>query len=266
MDLSIVIPVFNSENILENLINKIYESLNKRAFSKKFEIILVNDCSYDESWEKIKFLSSKFSNVKGINLLQNYGQHNAIMAGLKECGGDIIIIMDDDLQHPPESIIDLYNELNKDFDVCYVYYLNRQHPLWKKFVSWSNNLISSYLLNKPLRIYMSSFRGLKKNILLKIIKYQGSKVYLDGLILRATRNISMIYVQHCKRLHGTSNYNLRKLISLWPDMAVNFPVYPIRSASFFGTIIKYLIIIYRKIFSRSKKDKNQYSIKEKTYR
>lgn len=266
MDLSIIIPVFNSENILENLINKIYESFDKSSFSKKFEIILVNDCSHDQSWGKIKFLSDKFANVKGINLLENRGQHNAIMAGLRECRGDIIIIMDDDMQHPPESVVDIYNELIKDFDVCYVYYLNRQHPLWKRFVSWLNNLVSSYLLNKPLRIYMSSFKGFKKNILLDIIKYQGSEVFLDGLILKATRNISMIYVQHYKRLCGASNYNFGKLLSLWSDMAVNFPLYPIRSASFFGTIIKYLIILYRKIFSKSKKDKKQYLIKEKTYR
>ena len=122
MDLSIIIPVFNSENILEILINKIQESFNKSFSSKKCEIILVNDCSHDQSWEKIKLLSKNFNNVKGINLLENYGQHSAIMAGLKECEGDFIITMDDDMQHPPESIVNIYNELIKDFDVCYVYY------------------------------------------------------------------------------------------------------------------------------------------------
>ena len=266
MDLSIIIPVYNSENILENLINKIHESFNKRSFSKNFEVILVNDFSHDQSWEKIKFLANKFVNVKGVCLSENYGQHNAIMAGLKECSGNIVITMDDDMQHPPESIMDIYNELIKGFDVCYVYYLNRQHPLWKRFVSWLNNLISSYLLNKPLKIYMSSFKGFKKSVLLEITKFQGSEVYLDGLILKATRNISMVYVQHFKRLHGNSNYNFKKLLSLWCNMAVNFPLHPIRSASFFGVIIKYLIIFYRKIFSKTKKNKKQYLIEEKTYK
>ena len=265
MDLSIIIPVFNSENILENLIDKINDSLNKVSFSKKYEVILINDCSSDLSWEKIKMISSKFPNVKGINLQENYGQHNAIMAGLNECKGDVIITMDDDMQHPPESITDIYNELTKNFDVCYVYYLYRQHPLWKKFVSWSNNVISSYLLNKPLKIYLSSFKGFKKKILLDITKYQGNEVYLDGLILKSTRNISMINVKHYKRLHGTSNYDFKRLMSLWSDMAVNFPVYPIRSASIVGVVIKYLIIFYRKIFSAGKTNKKQYIIKEKTY-
>ena len=118
MDLSIIIPVYNSENILENLINKIHESFNKRLFTKNFEVILVNDFSHDQSWEKIKFLTNKFVNVKGVCLSENYGQHNAIMAGLKECSGNIVITMDDDMQHPPESIMDIYNELIKGFDVC----------------------------------------------------------------------------------------------------------------------------------------------------
>ena len=101
--------------------------------------------------------------------------------------GDKIITMDDDLQHPPESIKAIYDELDKGTDSCYTYYLNRQHPAWKKFISWLNNLISSYLLNKPIKIYLSSFRGIKKNIVKEIIKYKGSEVYLDGLILAETR-------------------------------------------------------------------------------
>ena len=113
---------------------------------------------------------------------------------------------------------------------------------------------------------MSSFKGFKKNILKKITEYQDSKVYIDGLILKNTRNISMIYVQHHKRFEGTSNYNLKRLISLWSDMALNFPSRPIRLATFLGMLIKYLIIIYRKTFNKRNKDKKQYSIKEKTYK
>ena len=265
MDLSIIIPVFNSENILEKLINRIYKSSNVKDFPEKFEVILINDSSHDESWKKIKFLSGEFVNIKGINLIKNYGQHNAIMAGLNECTGDIIITMDDDLQHPPESIKDIYNELNKNFDACYVYYLKRQHPLWKKIISWLNNLISSYLLNKPIKIYMSSFKGFKKKILQKIIQNQESQVYLDALILKATKNISMISVPHHQRLNGDSNYSFKELVSLWSDMVINFSIYPIRFATFYGIIIKYLILIFRKIFLKNKQNKNQYLIKEKTY-
>jgi len=265
MDLSIIIPVFNSEDILENLVMRINKSLSSKDFKCQFEIILINDCSVDNSWGKIKILSNKFSNVKGLNLSENYGQHNSIMAGLNECAGDKIITMDDDLQHPPESIKEIYYALDKNIEACYTYYLNRQHPLWKRFISWLNNLVSSYLLNKPLKIYLSSFRGFKKNISKEIIKYKGSGVYLDGLILAATRNISMISVPHQKRFSGSSNYNFKRLVSLWSDMAINFPTHPIRLATFFGLIIKYLILIYRNIFRVRNKLKHQYSIKEKTY-
>ena len=264
MDLSIIIPVFNSENILEQLIHRIVKSLNNLQIN--FEIILINDFSHDASWKKIKFLSNEYSNIKGLNLSENYGQHNAIMAGLNECKGNNIITMDDDLQHPPESIKDIYNELSKNYDACYVNYINRQHPVWKRFVSWLNNVVSSYLMRKPLKIYTSSFKGFKRNVLQEIIKYQGSKVFLDGLILKATKNISMVSVPHHKRLSGKSNYDFKKLISLWSDMAINCPVYPIRLSTFFVIIIKYLILIYRNNFYRNEKIKNQYSIKEKTYR
>lgn len=264
MDLSIIIPVFNSENILENLVMRINKSLNNNNFKGQFEIILINDGSADASWEKIKILSNKFSNIKGLNLSENFGQHNSIMAGLNECEGNKIITMDDDLQHPPESIIEIYEELDKNFDACYTYYLNRQHPLWKHFISWLNNLVSSYLLNKPIKIYLSSFRGFKKKILQEIIRYKESRVYLDSLILEATRNISMISIAHQKRFHGPSNYNFKKLVSLWSDMAINFPTHPIRFATFFGLVIKYFILIYRKIFHDDKKNKYQYLVKEKT--
>ena len=266
MDLSIIIPVFNSENILENLIEKINESLTKNNLLKDIEIILVNDFSSDGSWNKIKKLSNKFENIKGINLSKNFGQHNAIMAALNECRGVNIITMDDDLQHPPESIKDIYAELQKNYDVCYTYYLNRKHSLWKKIVSWLNNLVSSYLLNKPLKIYMSSFRGFKRNILKEILKYKGSKVYLDGLIIKSTKKISMIYVPHHERMIGNSNYNFKKLLKLWSHMAINFSTRPIRIITPFGIILKYLILIFNKIFFKKEdKNTNQYSIEEKTF-
>ena len=118
MDLSIVIPVYNSEKIIDDLVDEIVNSVSDIKSVSSYEIILINDCSIDNGWEKIKFLSKKFKFVKGINLAQNFGQHNATMAGIKECEGETIITMDDDLQHSPSSIKDFLNEINKGFDVC----------------------------------------------------------------------------------------------------------------------------------------------------
>ena len=111
MHLSIVIPVFNSLNILNNLIKQIKFNLKFKEI-KKFEIILVNDCSQDNSWNKIKELSKKNLEIKGINLSNNYGQHSSIFAGLKYSKGKIVITTNDDLQHPPSSLISIYKKLN----------------------------------------------------------------------------------------------------------------------------------------------------------
>ena len=156
MKISVIVPVYNSSQILSELNRRVFNSIDKMGFSKEFEFLLVNDYSSDSSWEIIKNLSSKYTYIKGINLSQNFGQHNAIMAGLNNCTGEKIITLDDDLQHPPEFFSNILEEL-KNSDVCYTYYKNRQHIKWKKIVSRINNIVSSFLLNKPFHIYMSSF-------------------------------------------------------------------------------------------------------------
>jgi len=266
MDLSLVIPVYNSDELLDKLVNNIIDSLNSNTSIKTYEILLIDDKSLDESWKKIKSLSNKFDVIKGIKLRDNFGQHNAIMCGLNECSGKYIITMDDDLQHHPTSIQKLLQELDKGNDVCYTKYLNRQHALWKKFVSWLNNIVSSYLLNKPFNIYMSSYRAFVKSVANEIIKYKGSRIYIDGLILKATNKISIIPVQHYKREKGESNYTFIKLISLWSDMATTFPYKPLRPATLVRIIIFTNILLFRKFLSIFKTQKNeQFIIEEKTY-
>jgi undecaprenyl-phosphate 4-deoxy-4-formamido-L-arabinose transferase len=258
--LSIIVPVYNRQNILTKLINSIFLLFNKKKII--FEIFLVNDFSQDKSWAVIKNLSSKYKFVKGINLSENFGQHNAIMAALNQCNGKNIITIDDDLQHSPDNIIDIYQELLKGFDVCYVNYLERKHEKWKIFFSYTSNIISSFLLNKPLKIYCSSYKGFNKNVLKEIIKYKKSNVYIDGLILNFTRNISMISVPHYPRLEGKSNYNFSKLFGLWCNMTENFPTKPFRLATFVGFFLKLIIILFKK----KSKHKKQYVIVNKTYK
>jgi len=266
MDLSIIIPVFNSEKIIENLIEKIDVKLKKLKSLKSYEIILVNDCSPDNCWGKIQLLSKRFTFVKGINLTKNFGQHNAIMAGLNKSTGEKVITMDDDLQHSPDSFEKLLEELNKGYDVCYVRYLNRKHKFWKIAVSWTNNVVQSYLLNKPYRIYMSSFRAIKINIVKEITNYKGPYPFIDGLILKKTRNISIVPVEHNKRQVGESNYSFVKLWSLWANISTTFPYYPLRFASIFRIILFIIIFIIRNTLAFTKKNKNlQYEIEETTF-
>ena len=258
MKLSIIIPVYNSSEILDELNQKIIKVMEKIKLINNFELFLINDYSKDNSWEKIKKMSKKFPFIRGLNLKKNYGQHNALMAGMNHCNGDYIITMDDDLQHPPEFIPDILKKLEL-CDVCYTNYRNRKHIGWKKLVSKLNNLVSSFLLNKPLKIYMSSFRGLRKEIITNIIKFKKPDVYIDGLIINETKRIEMITVDHHSRKSGQSNYTFKKLLILWSNMMLNYSFLPIRISSIFGIFLKLLIILFRK-----KNTDNQFEILEKT--
>ena len=257
MKLSIIVPVYNSSDILHKLHERILRVITKMNLVNNFELILINDFSKDNSWKSIETLARNSNHIVGINLVENFGQHNALMAGLNYAKGDYVITLDDDLQHPPESIPDIIDQL-KSFDVCYTNYKNRQHVNWKKVVSYINNVVSSFLLNKSLKIYMSSFRGLKKNIVSEIIKFKEPDVYLDGLIIGSTKKIGIITVEHFTRYSGNSNYNLKKLLILWSNMLMNFRFFPFRLASIPGIVLKFIIKNFRK-----KNTKQQYKILEK---
>ena len=256
MKVSIIVPVYNSSSMLEELVQRVNKTMSKLDFKNDYELLLINDFSEDNSWKTIVKLIEQFSFIKGINLTENFGQHNAIMAGLNNCAGEYIITIDDDLQHPPEFISDILDEL-KTNDVCYTNYRNRKHIGWKKFVSNLNNIISSFILNKSLKIYMSSYRGMISKIKLKIIQFKNPDVYIDGLIINSTKNIGMISVDHHARKYGESNYNLKKLLILWSNMILNFSFFPFRTASVLGITLKFLIKLIRK-----KNTKKQFEILE----
>ena len=259
MSLSIVIPVYNSETILDTLITTLKNEIEKDFSKIKYEIFLINDNSFDNSWEKILSIANNNNNIKGINLKNNFGQHNAIFCGLIHCQGEYIITMDDDLQHHPKYIKNILNAL-KFHDACYTNYKKRKHKMWKRFVSWLNNIITSILLDKPFRVYLSSFRGFNKDVLKKIIKFKNSNIYLDSLILSSTKKIKMITVDHYERYEGASNYKLKQLLLLWTDMILNLEIKKFSFASFIGIILKVLVKIFRK-----KKMTPQFEIKEKTF-
>ena len=256
MKVSIISPVFNSSSMLEELVQRINKTMDNLNLQNNYELVLINDASKDDSWKTITVLIKQFTFIKGINLSENFGQHNAIMAGLNNCIGKYIITIDDDLQHPPEFFSDILNEL-KTQDVCYTNYKNRKHIGWKKFVSNLNNIISSFILNKPIKIYMSSYRGMIEEIKFKIIRFKKPDVYIDGLIINSTKNIGMINVDHHARRFGESNYNLKKLLILWSNMILNVSFLPLRSASILGLSLKFIIKLIRK-----KNIKKQFEILE----
>lgn len=241
--LSIVIPVYRSENILPKLVEEVRVAMLEQGLQDNFELILVNDASPDGSWMCIKQLAKEHKFIVAISLMKNFGQHNATMAGLNYAHGDVVVIMDDDLQHPPSAIGGLLDALKPEVDVCFVRYRNRQHATWKKLGSWFNNLVATMLLGKPRGLYLSSFKALKRPIVKELIKYDGPYAYVDGLILDITRSITAIDIEHEARCSGKGNYTLRKSISLWLKMATSFSILPLRIASIAGIVLATLSLL-----------------------
>ena len=258
--LSIIIPVYNSSKILNKLITEINSNLSRR-FENDYEIILINDFSKDDSWNIIKKISKNYNFIKGIDLNYNVGQHGAIFIGLKYSIGNKIIIMDDDLQHPPQSLISIYDQLDL-YDACYTLYIKRKHVYWKIFVSKLNNFFSSFIFDKPFKIYTSSMKGMRGEVKDRFVGHNPKIPFIDSLILREAKNITNIKVYHQKRFEGKSNYDVKKLFILWFDMIENYHFYPLRFGSLIG-VISFCAVKLLRIFK--KKKSFSFEIKEKTF-
>ena len=237
---SIVIPAYNSEKTIGGLVNKISEVF----INEKYEIILINDASSDSTSKVCKALAVENHNVVFLELSKNFGQHNAIIAGFNYVSGDYIITMDDDLQNPPEEIFKLTNKIDEGYDVVYGKYAEKKHSTARNFGSLVNDKMAQIMIQKPKEIYFSSFRIIKRYVIDEIIKYDAPYCYIDGLILRVTRNISMVEVVHKEREIGESNYNIFSLLKLWMNGFTSFSVLPLRIATFSGFIFSFIGFIF----------------------
>lgn len=236
-ELSVVIPVYGSAKILPELVRQLQEVMATQLnLNEGYEIVLVNDCGPGDSWSVLRELAGTYPFVKAIALRKNAGQHNAIMAGLKFASGKVVIMMDDDLQHSPYDIPALRSKVLDGYDVCYAAFRNRNHSKWKVWGSKFNDLVAQFLLKKPENLYLSPFKAISGEIRNELIKYQGPFVYLDGLILTVTGNITTVIVEHHDRYDGEGNYGFRRSMSLWLKMATNFSIAPLRFASFLGVV------------------------------
>ncbi|MFB8791984.1 MAG: glycosyltransferase family 2 protein [Potamolinea sp.] len=232
--LSIVIPVYNSADTIASLV----EQLTNLSIEGGHELILVNDGSKDNTAEICESLVYKTCfPVRFINLSRNFGEHNAVMAGLQYALGEYIITMDDDLQNPPSEVIKLFNYAREQKkDVVYTYYKQKQHSAWRNFGSWLTNKIANILLDKPSDLYLCTFRCMNSFLVQQICRYEGPYPYIDGLILQVTQNIGQIEVAHAPRTAGQSSYNLRRLVRLWLNMFLNFSVLPLRISTAVGLL------------------------------
>lgn len=243
MKISICIPVYNAEDTIERLYDRICQELK----GEDLEFVLVNDSSRDQSEKICTRLAEKNANIAFISLRKNFGEHNAVMCALHYCTGDYAVIVDDDFQNPPEEIINLIREGEKGYDVVYSQFSTKNHSFLRNLGSCFNDRIATWLLGKPKNLYLSSFKVINRGMINEILKYTGPFPYIDGLILRATDNVSSVVVSHNKREVGRSNYTLGKLVSLWLNMFVNFSIKPLRLITLLGAGLSLLsadLLIY----------------------
>jgi len=229
---STVIPVYRSKDCLEELVIRA-----KAAFvssGHKCEIVLVNDCSPDGSWDKIRELAAVNDEIVGLNLRRNVGQDNAIMAGLSVASGEIIVIMDDDLQHDPRDAEKLIRQVEAGYDVCYGRFPKKKQAVWKNVGSWFNDKVANIVIGKSSGIYLSPYKAIAAPVVREMTKYDGPFPYVDGLIFRVTGNITQVDVDHHERFAGAGNYNLRRSIGVWLKVATGFSLRPLRIATYLG--------------------------------
>lgn len=234
--ISVVVPVYNGAATVPRLIQELDRELRPE---NDLELILVNDGSTrDNSDEVCEAAAREHDWIVYLELSRNFGEHNAVMAGLNHVSGDFVVIMDDDLQNPPHEVIRLVDELDRGgHDVVFSYYKKKQHSVDRNLGSAFNNLVASYVLKKPRDLYLSSFKAIRRSLVKQIIKYDGPFPYIDGLILRNTQRWGRLEVEHYSREVGRSNYSLAKLVGLWLNMFTNFSILPLRAASLIGLIL-----------------------------
>lgn len=255
MLVSVVIPCYNSEHTIAELVELTIKEFD-RLPAYQPEFILVNDSSRDGTMNVIRGLCGKYPFVRGINLAKNFGQHNAIMAGLHFAGGGLIVGMDDDMQTHPSQLPILLAKAEEGYDLVYGVYPVRKNSFLKNLSSKFNAVTSRLLLGRPKNIVSSNYWVINRLVRDEVIRYTNFNPYVDAIFYRVTNNIANVPIEHHKREYGVSNYTFRKLARLWLAY-FNFSTVPLRMSSYLGILfscsgfIGALAILIRQLVSPS---------------
>lgn len=241
--ISYVIPCYKSEQTITGVIDEIRKTMETLS-RYTYEIILVNDCSPDNTFQVIETLANQNDNICAINLAKNFGQHAALMAGFHYVKGDILVCLDDDGQTPADEVGKLLQEIENGQDVVYAKYEHKKHSPFRNFGSAVNEKMAQFLLGKPKELYVSSYFATRRFVVDEMLKYDKSYPYVIGLVLRTTKKIANVTVKHREREIGSSGYTIGKLLALWMNGFTAFSVKPLRIATWIGISCAALGFIY----------------------
>ncbi|HVP22073.1 MAG TPA: glycosyltransferase family 2 protein [Anaerolineaceae bacterium] len=245
LSLSVIVPVYNGEGNLPELVRRLAQILPEIA--SEYELILVDDGSRDQSWALITRLAEQNCWVHGIHLMRNFGQHNALLCGIRAAKYELVVTMDDDLQNPPEEIDKLLRKLSEGYDVVYGKPLQEQHGLWRDLASQITKIALQGTMGAETARNVSAFRAFRTQIREAFASYLGPFPSIDVLLTWGTTLFSAIEVRHDPRQAGVSNYTFRKLVQHALNMMTGFSVLPLQFASLTGftfTLFGLLVLIY----------------------
>lgn len=240
---SFVIPCYRSEHTLSGVVAEIEGAMEKLG-KYGYDILLVNDCSPDNTFEVIRKLCGEDGHIRGIDFARNFGQHSALMAGLRYSDGDYVVCLDDDGQTPADEVGKLLAALEEGYDAVYAKYDHKQHSRFRNLGSSLNEHMLRIMLEKPADLYISSYFAVKRFVVEDMVRYENSYPYVIGLVLRATKRIANVSVTHREREVGVSGYNLKKLFALWFNGFTAFSVKPLRIATSIGVVSAVVGFLY----------------------
>jgi len=244
-NISVIVPVYNSEGTLEALVERLDVVLQE--ISEKYEVILVNDGSSDRSWQIISELANENVWLRGICLMRNYGQHNALLAGIRQAKYPVAVTLDDDLQNPPEEIPRLLAKYQEGFDVVFGKPDKEQHKVWRNLASQVSKMVLKRAMGAEVARNVSAFRVFRTSLREAFSDYLGPFVSIDVLLTWGTTRFAAIPVQHEPRVIGTSSYTLAKLMTHALNMMTGFSVVPLQFASWMGFLLTFFgfgILVY----------------------
>jgi len=241
--ISFVIPCYRSALTIEKVVKEIEDTMPYLP-EYDYEIVLVNDSSPDDTFKVISKIALENEKVLAINLARNFGQHAALMAGFRHTTGDIVVALDDDGQTPADEVGKLIEKLEEGYDVCYAKYDHKKHSVFRNFGSKVNERMTRVMLGKSKELYISSYFAVKRFILNDMLRYENCYPYVIGLVLRTTKNICNVNVNHREREIGTSGYTMKKLLALWMNGFTAFSVVPLRIATYGGLTCAFIGFIY----------------------